>query len=53
MASISYYIVMPGLVPGIHVWLWAKKVVDGHDKHGHDVDLKTLARRWRRRAGVD
>jgi hypothetical protein len=31
---------MPGLVPGIHVFLprFAKKVVDGRDKPGHDID---------------
>jgi hypothetical protein len=28
--------VMAGLVPAIHVWFCAKKVVDGRDKHGHD-----------------
>jgi len=27
---------MPGLVPGIHVLLTFKKVVDGRDKPGHD-----------------
>jgi hypothetical protein len=27
---------MPGLVPGIHVLLWIKKVVDGRGKPGHD-----------------
>jgi hypothetical protein len=29
-------IVMPGLVPGIHVFLLGKDV-DGRDKPGHDV----------------
>src|SRR5262249_60558690 len=30
--------VMPGLVPGIHVFLFAMKVdVDGRNKSGHDV----------------
>jgi hypothetical protein len=29
--------VMPGLVPGIHVFL-AAKGVDGRDKPGHDVE---------------
>jgi hypothetical protein len=30
-------VVMPGLVPGIHVFLWVrKKDVDGRDKPGHD-----------------
>jgi hypothetical protein len=28
--------VMPGLVPGIHVFEAAKEVVDGRDKPGHD-----------------
>jgi hypothetical protein len=27
---------MPGLVPGIHVFLVAKQDVDGRDKPGHD-----------------
>jgi hypothetical protein len=30
--------VMPGLVPGIHVFLFAKQDVDGRDKPGHDVE---------------
>ena len=35
MASISA--VMPGLVPGIHVWQRShKQAVDGRDKPGHD-----------------
>jgi hypothetical protein len=29
--------VMPGLVPGIHVFRAASKGVDGRDKPGHDV----------------
>jgi hypothetical protein len=30
-------LVMPGLVPGIHVFLTEEKEgVDGRDKHGHD-----------------
>jgi hypothetical protein len=29
--------VMPGLVPGIHVFGASKKGVDGRDKPGHDV----------------
>jgi 2-oxoglutarate ferredoxin oxidoreductase subunit beta len=28
--------VMPGLVPGIHVFLLCGKDVDGRDKPGHD-----------------
>jgi hypothetical protein len=27
---------MPGLVPGIHVFAFQKKDVDGRDKPGHD-----------------
>jgi hypothetical protein len=27
---------MPGLVPGIHVFLRSKQGVDGRDKPGHD-----------------
>jgi hypothetical protein len=30
-------IVMPGLVPGIHALVAAKKNVDGRDRPGHDV----------------
>jgi beta-N-acetylhexosaminidase len=34
---------MPGLVPGIHVFLGCKEGVDGRDKPGHDgetIDLR-------------
>jgi hypothetical protein len=31
-----FYLVMPGLVPGIHVLPVGKKDVDGRDKPGHD-----------------
>jgi hypothetical protein len=35
---------MPGLVPGIHVFVAAhKKVVDGRDKPGHDENGETPA----------
>jgi len=34
-------LVMPGLVPGIHVLCAARKVVDGRDKPGHD-DVERL-----------
>jgi 2-oxoglutarate/2-oxoacid ferredoxin oxidoreductase subunit beta len=30
-------VVMPGLVPGIHVFLSWSKDVDGRDKPGHDA----------------
>ena len=33
----NYSIVMPGLVPGIHVFNAAPKDVDGRDKPGHDA----------------
>jgi len=33
---------MPGLVPGIHVFVSAKKDVDGRDKPRHD-ERKSLA----------
>jgi hypothetical protein len=34
-----YFSVMPGLVPGIHVFLcWGDKDVDGRDKPGHDAE---------------
>jgi hypothetical protein len=29
---------MPGLVPGIHVFVVRNKDVDGRDKPGHDVE---------------
>jgi hypothetical protein len=34
-------LVMPGLVPGIHVFLYvaAKQVVDGRDEPGHDGEI--------------
>ena len=32
----TYKFVMPGLVPGIHVFLTAKQDVDGRDEPGHD-----------------
>jgi beta-N-acetylhexosaminidase len=30
------FCVMPGLVPGIHVFGWKRQDVDGRDKPGHD-----------------
>jgi hypothetical protein len=36
MPSLS--VVMPGLVPGIHVFFSALKDGDGRDKPGHDGD---------------
>ena len=38
--ELSQEIVVPGLVPGIHVLRAAWKVVDGRDKPGHD-DMET------------
>jgi hypothetical protein len=35
--AFSIFAVMPGLVPGIHVFCLNSKVVDGRDKPGHDV----------------
>jgi hypothetical protein len=32
----KFHFVMPGLVPGIHVFAALKEVVDGRDKPGHD-----------------
>jgi hypothetical protein len=34
---------MPGLVPGIHVFLLGAKDVDGRDKPGHDDDKRDRA----------
>jgi hypothetical protein len=35
---------MPGLVPGIHVFLHSSKQdVDGRDKPGHDDEENTIA----------
>jgi hypothetical protein len=31
---------MPGLVPGIHVYLVTRQDVDGRDKPGHDENLE-------------
>ena len=37
LTSTTLSTVMPGLVPGIHVFLlWGKQDVDGRDKSGHD-----------------
>jgi hypothetical protein len=33
------FYVMPGLVPGIHVFLRSSKDVDVRDKPGHDVEV--------------
>jgi hypothetical protein len=35
-AAPTHCVVMPGLVPGIHVFGSAKQDVDGRDKPGHD-----------------
>jgi hypothetical protein len=37
---------MPGLVPGIHVYVptWRKKDVDGRDKPGHDGALRAQSK---------
>jgi hypothetical protein len=43
----SHKLVMPGLVPGIHVLRAAGKVVDGRDKPGHD-DGEAVVRKLRR-----
>jgi hypothetical protein len=34
--ALQHVDVMPGLVPGIHVFLLSKQGVDGRDKPGHD-----------------
>jgi hypothetical protein len=36
MRSKAFTFVMPGLVPGIHVFLACSQGVDGRDKPGHD-----------------
>jgi hypothetical protein len=47
--------VMPGLVPGIHVFLYHGEGVDGRDKPGHDklkmaeAYFKFPQKRWMRR----
>jgi 2-oxoglutarate ferredoxin oxidoreductase subunit beta len=33
---------MPGLVPGIHVFLRFQQDVDGRDKPGHDVESVSI-----------
>jgi hypothetical protein len=42
-------IVMPGLVPGIHVFA-AEEDVDGRDKPGHDREKKTSNKNKREHA---
>jgi hypothetical protein len=37
-------LVMPGLVPGVHVHRAAGKIVDGRDKPGHD-DVEAIVRK--------
>ncbi|QOZ07829.1 hypothetical protein XH96_10040 [Bradyrhizobium sp. CCBAU 51765] len=37
LARLAQILVMPGLVPGIHVLGAARQSVDGRDKPGHDV----------------
>jgi len=36
---------MPGLVPGIHVFFFSGKDVDGRDKPGHDALMQFDAMR--------
>jgi hypothetical protein len=36
MGNPNVFFVMPGLVPGIHVFRAESKVVDSRDKPGHD-----------------
>jgi hypothetical protein len=43
---------MPGLVPGIHVFLAVCQVVDGRDKPGHDGQDKATSSRPNERYGV-
>jgi hypothetical protein len=43
MAFLSLFAVeMPGLVPGIHVFLSYSQDVDGRDKPGHDARVNLL-----------
>ncbi|GLH81836.1 hypothetical protein SSBR45G_67450 [Bradyrhizobium sp. SSBR45G] len=42
VALVCLHIVMPGLVPGIHVVLSMPDNVDGRDKPGHD-DVETVS----------
>jgi hypothetical protein len=42
---VAQFLVMPGLVPGIHVFRWVNQGVDGRDKPGHDgssLDLRKI-----------
>jgi hypothetical protein len=41
----NFDIVMPGLVPGIHVFFVCCENVDGRDEPGHD-DADRLRARW-------
>jgi hypothetical protein len=47
-------LVMPGLVPGIHVLLFSSKDVDGRVKPGHDdIGTSQFAARFGGEAGHD
>jgi len=37
---------MPGLVPGIHVFLYFRQDVDGRDKPGHDAERNDFRLSW-------
>jgi hypothetical protein len=45
---LNHTLVMPGLVPGIHVLLsfLGNKDVDGRDKPGHDGKNESLSNYW-------
>jgi len=43
----DYFAVMPGLVPGIHVFFFDKQGVDGRDKPGHDGQMSQINRKMR------
>jgi hypothetical protein len=48
-----FFIVMPGLVPGIHVFsVLTSRVVDGPNKSGHDEKRKRLGGRVVTRVAV-
>jgi hypothetical protein len=42
--GVTASLVMPGLVPGIHVLLAPSKDADGRDKPGHDGDMERFVR---------
>ncbi|MGY4598748.1 hypothetical protein ACVWXL_006494 [Bradyrhizobium sp. GM22.5] len=43
LSECFFWVVMPGLVPGIHVLVRSSRGVDGRDKPGHDRESRYAA----------